>query len=220
MKRLGYTRYAAQGGDWGAFITANLALLDAEHLCGIHLNLIGCPPPPGDPHEGLVPEELARLAEYERFQANETGYLALQSTKPQTLAYALNDSPAGLAAWIVEKFRGWSDCGGDVERRFTRDELLANITLYWVTQTIYSSTRLYYETRRAGRHPFYDKRVEVPTGCTLFPREVFRPPRRWVERIYNEQHWEETASGGHFAAMEEPEVLVEELRMFFRKLRR
>jgi microsomal epoxide hydrolase len=220
MKLLGYSRYGAQGGDWGAFITANLGLLDAEHLCGIHLNLVPCPPPPGTPREGRAPVELSRLSEFERYQANETGYQAIQTTKPQTLAHALNDSPAGLAAWIVEKFRNWSDCGGEVESRFTRDELLANITWYWATQTIGSSFRIYYETKRAGRHPFYDKRVEVPTGCTIFPRELFRPPRRWAERVFNVQHWEEKTSGGHFATMEEPQVMVDELRTFFRKLRR
>jgi microsomal epoxide hydrolase len=125
----------------------------------------------------------------------------------------------GLAAWIVEKFRTWSDCNGDVESRYTKDELLTNITIYWVTQTINSSMRLYYETMKAGRFGPADGRIEVPTGCAIFPKEIIRPPRRWAEARFNVKHWAEYDSGGHFAALEEPELLVEDVRSFFRKVR-
>jgi microsomal epoxide hydrolase len=220
MARLGYERYAAQGGDWGAIITTQLGLVDPEHLLGIHLNMVVAGPPKdaADPMQGVSPEEAQGLADLAHFQKHETGYQQIQGTKPQTLGYGLNDSPAGLAAWIVEKFRSWSDCNGDVERRFTKDELLTNITIYWATQTINSSTRLYYETMHTGRFGFADY-VSVPTGCAIFPKEIFRPPRRWAEGHFNIQHWKRLPSGGHFAALEEPELLVEDVREFFRKLR-
>ena len=144
MARLGYARYGAQGGDWGAIVTTHLGLIDAEHTAGIHLNMVAAgPPAEGNPMEGLAPKEQQALADLAQFQKEETGYQQIQGTKPQTLGYALNDSPAGLAAWIVEKFRGWSDCDGDVEKRFSQDELLTNISIYWVTETINSSVRLY-----------------------------------------------------------------------------
>ncbi len=155
----------------------------------------------------------------QQFLEEETGYQRIQGTKPQTLGYALNDSPAGLAAWIVEKFRTWSDCGGDVERRFTKDELLTNVMLYWVTETATSSCRLYFEAMHAGKFPPTGLRVEVPTGCAIFPGEIVKPPRRWAERVYDIRHWTVMPSGGHFAAMEEPESLAEDIRAFFRPLR-
>lgn len=221
MARLGYGRYAAQGGDWGAVVTTQLGLLDAQHLAGIHLNMVVAGPPAGvaNPMEGLSPLELENLAQMGDFQKYETGYQQIQGTKPQTLGTGLNDSPAGLAGWIVEKFRSWSDCDGDVERRFTKDELLTNIMIYWTTQTINSSVRLYCETMRSGRFGPAGGKVEVPTGCAIFPREIFRPPRRWVEAIYDVRRWSVFESGGHFAALEEPEALVEDLRAFFRELR-
>jgi microsomal epoxide hydrolase len=221
MARLGYSHYGAQGGDWGAIITTQLGLVDAAHLAGIHLNMVVAGPPPGDknPTEGLSPKELQGLADIGAFQKNETGYQQIQGSKPQTLGYGLNDSPVGLAAWIVEKFRTWSDCNGDVESRYTKDELLTNITIYWVTQTINSSMRLYYETMKAGRFGPADGRIEVPTGCAIFPKEIIRPPRRWAEARFNVKHWAEYDSGGHFAALEEPELLVEDVRSFFRKVR-
>ncbi len=219
MDRLGYARYGAQGGDWGAFVTTWLGILDADHCSGIHLNLVFALPPSGeDATKDLTPEELQGIADGQRFQNEETGYQQIQGTKPQTLGYGLNDSPAGLAAWIVEKFRTWSDCDGDVERSFSKDELLTNIMIYWVTQSITSSVRLYCENRRAGRFGF-DQRIEVPTGCAIFPKELYRAPRRWAERRYNVQHWTNMPRGGHFAALEEPELLVEDLRAFFRPLR-
>jgi pimeloyl-ACP methyl ester carboxylesterase len=219
MGRLGYTRYGAQGGDWGSMVSIQLGDLDAAHLAGIHLNLVMATPPEHNPTEGLSPLELARLGEMDRFQKEELGYYQIQATKPESLGYGLNDSPAGLAAWIVEKFRTWSDSGGQVERRFSKDELLTNITIYWATQTINSSMRLYYESTRAGTLGALGKRLEVPVGCALFPRELFIPPRRWAEAAYNVQQWTEMPSGGHFAALEEPGLLVDDIRTFFRKLR-
>jgi microsomal epoxide hydrolase len=220
MAGLGYERYGAQGGDWGGIITTQLGLTDPEHLCGIHLNMVVAGPPPGveNPLEGLSAEEAQGLADMGEFQKNETGYQQIQGTKPQTLGVGLNDSPAGLAAWIVEKFRTWSDCGGDVESRFSKDELLTNITIYWVTETINSSTRLYYETMKAGRFGLADP-VRVPTGCAIFPKEIIRPPRRWAEAYYNVAQWTRFERGGHFAALEEPEALVDDMRSFFRKVR-
>jgi pimeloyl-ACP methyl ester carboxylesterase len=220
MRRLGYERYGAQGGDWGAIITTCLASQHPAHLVGIHLNMVvAFPPDESNPAAGLSEKEMVGLMEMQRFMNEETGYQRIQGTKPQTLGYALNDSPAGLAAWIVEKFRTWSDCNGNVESRFSKDELLANITLYWVTQTATSSARLYCEAMRAGMFPPRGIRIEVPTGCAIFPRELFRPPRAWAEKVYNVQHWTEFSAGGHFAAMEEPEALVQNIRAFFRPLR-
>ena len=221
MARLGYSKYGAQGGDWGSIITTQLALVDPEHVAGIHLNMVVAGPPPGaaNPMEGVSAEEMKALADMGDFQKNETGYQQIQGTKPQTLGYALNDSPTGLAAWIVEKFRTWSDCGGDVERRFSKDELLTNIMIYWATETINSSVRLYCETMRAGRFAVSAERVRVPTGCSIFPKEIYRPPRRWAEAHFNVLQWTTHASGGHFAALEEPVALVEDIRSFFRKLR-
>ncbi len=219
MARLGYSRYGAQGGDWGALITSDIARMDPEHVCGIHLNMpLGQPAPDGPE---LTPQEQQDLADLGSFQERETGYQRIQGTKPQTLGYGLNDSPAGLAAWIVEKFRTWSDCDGDVERSFTRDQLLTNISIYWFTRTITSSTRLYYEvmgTGAAGAAPSAE-RIELPTGVARFPKEILRFPRSWVERSYNVTHWSDFERGGHFAAMEEPELYVNDLRRFFGTLR-
>jgi microsomal epoxide hydrolase len=177
------------------------------------------PPPGPDPNAGLSDAELARLKVRQVFQNEETGYQQIQGTKPQTLGYGLNDSPAGLAAWIVEKFRTWSDCDGDVEKRFTKDELLTNITIYWVTQSITSSTRLYCETMRAGRFGPTSGQLEVPTACAIFPKEILRPPRAWCESRFDVRRYTKFPRGGHFAALEEPELLVDDVRAFFRELR-
>ncbi|MEE8556394.1 MAG: epoxide hydrolase family protein [Myxococcota bacterium] len=220
MSQLGYTRYGIQGGDWGAILASHLGLIDASRLCGIHLNMVVAGPPAGeDATAGLDSNELAALAEMAEFRKEETGYQAIQGTRPQTLGYALNDSPAGLAAWIVEKFRAWSDCGGDPEQRFTKDELLTNIMIYWASASITSSMRLYCESRRSGRFGLLDQRVEVPTGCALFPKEIFRPPRRWAEATYNVTRWTEMPAGGHFPALEEPERLIDDIRAFFNTVR-
>jgi pimeloyl-ACP methyl ester carboxylesterase len=216
MPRLGYTRYAAQGGDWGGFIVRQLGLLDPTHLIGLHSNFCvpGALTSASNPNEGVPPEELRRLEASRAFMATETAYSQLQGTKPQTLGYSLNDSPAGLAAWIVEKFHTWSDSAGDVEKRFTKDELLTNIMIYWVTETGPSSVRLYYEHRK---DPGLSGRVEVPFACARFPGEPFNlGTRRAVETSYNLQQYTEMPRGGHFAALEEPGLLVDDLRRFFR----
>lgn len=221
MARLGYSKYGAQGGDWGSLATAWMGALDPEHVCGIHMNMVLYRRPQGgNPTEGLTSEELERLAHARRFVAEETGYQAIQGTKPQTLGYGLHDSPAGLAAWIVEKFKTWSDCDGDVERRFTKDELLTNIMIYWGTGTITSSMRLYYETMKSKL--FFgppDEKISAPAAFALFPRELTRLPRKWAEGSFNVTRWTEMPRGGHFAAMEEPELLVEDIRAFYRDLR-
>lgn len=215
---LGYPRFGSQGGDWGAGITSQLARDFPDKLIGIHLNMVS-----GTrrrvPEEELTEAEKEWLRVGREFTTEEAGYSRIQGTKPQTLAYGLNDSPAGLAGWIVEKFRQWSDCDGDVERAFTKDELLTNVMIYWVTETINSSTRLYYEALHTPRPGSPPGRIEVPTGAAIFPRELVRPPRDAAERAYNIQHWTEMSSGGHFAALERPAELVEDIRAFFRPLR-
>jgi pimeloyl-ACP methyl ester carboxylesterase len=219
MARLGYTRYGAQGGDWGSIISRSLAVQDAAHVAGLHLNFCSGSPPPGvgNAIDLLPPAEAQRVRSSLFATGEEQGYSGIQGTKPQTLGYALNDSPAGLAAWIVEKFRSWCDCDGNVEKKFTKDELLTNITLYWVTQTATSSARLYYESRHGGQPD--DRRIEVPTGCAIFPRELTYAPRVWLEPRMNLVRWTEMPHGGHFAALEEPELLVEDVRAFFSGLR-
>jgi len=221
MARLGYDRYGAQGGDWGAMVTTQLAAVDAEHMLGFHLNMLVCGPPPGaeNPMADVTPEELADLTSMGEFQKEETGYQQIQGTKPQTLGYGLNDSPTGLAAWIVEKFRTWSDCGGDVESRFSKDELLTNIMIYWATQTINSSTRLYRESMRSGLFGPISQRIEVPMAAAVFPKEIYKPPRAWAEAWFDVRHWTRMESGGHFAALEEPDALVADIRSAFAAFR-
>jgi pimeloyl-ACP methyl ester carboxylesterase len=218
MARLGYTRYGLQGGDWGSSISRFAAINDASHVAGLHLNFCLAGPPPGakDPNDGVTPAELERSRARQAYFDNERGYFLEQSTKPQTIGYSLDDSPAGLAAWIVEKFRSWSDVDGVVEKKFTKDELLTNIMIYWVTQSGASSARIYYENQRA-KPP--QKRVEVPTGCAVFPKEISIAPRRWVEAQYNVTRWTEMPRGGHFAALEEPDLFVDDVRAFFRTVR-
>jgi microsomal epoxide hydrolase len=217
MQRLGYSRYGAQGGDWGALVTTNLGVLDAAHLAGIHLNMPMALPQPDQ--SGLTDAERADIADGDRWMQEESGYQRIQGSKPQTLGFALMDSPAGLAAWIVEKFRAWSDCNGHPENVFTRDQLLTNISVYWFTGTITSSMRLYYETFKGGRVGFLGKRIEVPTGVARFPKEIYRFPRSWVDKHYNVTHWTAMPKGGHFAAMEQPALFVEDVRKFFRTVR-
>ncbi len=215
---LGYARFGAQGGDWGAFVASRLAVDYPDRLIGIHLNLLAVRREPKLP-ENPTDEERRYVDELQHWLREETGYQWIQGTKPQTLAYGLTDSPVGLAAWIVEKFRSWSDCAGDVERRFSKDELLTNIMLYWVTGAINSSFWPYYARYHEG-WPIPDgARVTVPTAYAAFPREILRPPRAWAERVYNIRRWTPMAAGGHFAALEEPEVLAADIRAFFRELR-
>jgi len=220
MAGLGYQRFGAQGGDWGASVTNYLGFAYPQQLIGIHTTSLTRPMPYlGAGSSPLTAAEQALMAQREAWLQAEGGYSHIQGTKPQTLSYGLNDSPAGLAGWIVEKYRTWSDCHGDVESRFTKDELLTTITIYWVTQTINSSTRLYYETNRHPWNMQQGERVTVPTGVAVFPGEISRPPREWGERSFNIQRWTEMSSGGHFAALEEPDALVGEVRAFFRPFR-
>jgi pimeloyl-ACP methyl ester carboxylesterase len=211
---LGYRRFAAAGGDLGSGITRRLALAHPELVVGIHLTDVGYPTAD---RPDLSDAERRYLSAVRDWSAREGAYAHLQSTKPQTLAYGLTDSPVGLAAWIVEKFRAWSDCDGDVERRFSKDELLTTIMIYWVTGTINSSVRLYYEGSHAP--PLTpEQRSEVPAGVAIFPKDLALPPREWAERGLRVERWTEMPRGGHFAAMEEPDLLVEDLRAFFRAL--
>jgi pimeloyl-ACP methyl ester carboxylesterase len=222
MRGLGYGRFGAQGGDWGAMVTTYLGARHPDAVLGIHLNMVLALPEDQQTPDltGVTQDEMIDLMHAQQFLNEETGYQRIQGTKPQTLAYALNDSPAGLAAWIVEKFRTWSDCDGEVERRFTKDQLLTNVMLYWVPETANSSCRLYYEAIHANKFPPTGLRVEVPTGCAIFPRELIKPPRVWADRQFNVQRWTRMPAGGHFAAMEEPAALVDDIRAFFRPLRR
>ncbi|MEO5698503.1 MAG: epoxide hydrolase family protein [Burkholderiaceae bacterium] len=215
---LGFERFAAQGGDWGAFVTSRLGAVHADKLIGIHLNLLTVRRDPAM-LSNPTPEEQAFLDELGVWIKEEMGYQWIQGTRPQTLAFGLSDSPAGLAAWIVEKFRAWSDCGGDVESVFSRDELLANIGLYWFTGAIGSSFWPYY-ARMHGPWPIPDGGVNVPTGYAAFPREILRPPRSVAEKMYTDiRRWRVMPKGGHFAAMEQPEALAREIVEFFRPLR-
>jgi pimeloyl-ACP methyl ester carboxylesterase len=217
MERLGYDRYGVQGGDWGAQIATRMGALAPERCAAIHLNMPIASRP--DDQVELTDDDEADLAAMAAFQREEAAYAHLQSTKPQTLGAALNDSPVGLLAWIVEKFRAWSDCDGDPESVFTRDQLITNVMLYWVTQTITSSMRLYRESREADLRGEAPGRIGVPTGVARFPREVLRFPRSWVERRYHVTHWTAMPRGGHFAAMEQPDLFVEDVRAFFRTVR-
>ena len=219
-ENLGYQKFAAQGGDWGARVTAKLGLSHGDKVIGIHTTSTSSPTPYQGPGTRELSEaENAMLAQRIQWLADEGGYSHIQATKPQTLSYGLNDSPAGLAAWIVEKYRTWSDCGGDVESRFTKDELLTTITIYWVTQSINSSTRLYYESFFQAWDLAKDEKIQVPVAIASFPRENSVPLREWAERSFNIQQWTDMPSGGHFAALEEPDRLVEDIRKFFRGLR-
>jgi microsomal epoxide hydrolase len=215
---LGYARYGAQGGDWGSFIVSRLGFAHRDHLAGVHLNMLPVVPERG---RGAEPtdEEKRYLSEARAWMREESGYQAIQGTKPQTLSYALTDSPVGLCAWIVEKFRTWSDCGGDVERSFSMDVLLTNVMIYWLTGAIGSSFWPYWQLRHRPWFPSATDRVAVPTAHAAFPCEILRPPRAWAERAYDLRRWTVMPAGGHFAALEAPEALVTDIREFFRPLR-
>lgn len=214
---LGYPCFGAQGGDIGSGVTESLGAHHHDAVVGIHLTdvpyrlLMTLPP------EDLSDAEKEYMAKGKQWAMEQGGYATVQSTKPQTLAYGLNDSPAGLAAWIIEPFRLWSDCNGDIESRFSKDDLLTNITIYWATETIHSSTRVYWESNHEKQGT--PQRLEVPAGFALFPKDLIQAPREFAERSFNIQRWSEMPQGGHFAALEEPELLAEEIRAFFRPLR-
>lgn len=218
---LGYSRFGVQGGDWGSVITSGMAFGHPANVVGLHVNMIGVRPFVGEGTPPLSAQEKAFLDAAAAWRVEEAGYQEIQGTRPQTLAFALTDSPAGLAAWIVEKFRVWSDCGGDVERSFTKDQLLTNIMIYWLTGSIGTSMQLYYEQRHSPWRLNAGERIAVPTAYAAFPGEPIarEAPRSWLERAANVQRWTEMPRGGHFAAMEEPQLLVDDIRAFFRPLR-
>ncbi|WP_455448839.1 epoxide hydrolase family protein [Natrinema thermotolerans] len=214
MARLGYDRYVAQGGDWGALVAALLGANYPDRVDAIHTNMLFLHPSSleaDDPTALLDEQGLADYRETAAFRETETAYHEIQATKPQSLAYGLTDSPAGLAGWIVEKFRAWSDCDGDLESWIDRDRLLDNLSVYWLTGTIGSSMRLYAETDVGAATP---ESVDVPTGHARYPAEVYKTPRGWAEAVYDVEYWSEQPEGGHFAAMEVPELFVEDLRAF------
>jgi pimeloyl-ACP methyl ester carboxylesterase len=216
---LGYRRFGAQGGDWGGFVASRLGYQFAPCMIGIHLNFLAVRRDP-TMLESPTEEERRFLAQLNNWLKEETGYQWIQGTKPTTLAFGLTDSPAGLAAWIVEKFHSWTDCGGDIESVLTKDEMLTNIMLYWATGAIGSSFWPYY-ARMHGPWPIPEgAQITVPTGYVEFPKEILRPPRSVAERTYvNIRRWTKQDSGGHFPALEKPEVLAREVREFFRPLR-
>jgi epoxide hydrolase len=218
MARLGYERYGAQGGDWGTSITTIMGQEDPDHVVGIHLTPPLAAPDPAT-FDDLTATEQAALETLEHARRWEGGYSTQQMTRPQTLGYGLVDSPAGLCAWIVEKFRAWTDCDGHPENALTRDELLDNVMLYWLPGTAASSARLYWESLRRVRElvsrPNLDA-VTAPTGGSIFPKEFIRPSRRWAEKRFTDiRYWNELEVGGHFAAFEQPELFVAEVRSFF-----
>ncbi len=221
---LGYKKFAAQGGDWGALVTSQLGHKYAQHLIGVHVNLAV----PLEFFAGRTitesdygPDEKQFYQRTQEARPTITSHLAVQTADPQTLAYGMHDSPVSLAAWIVERRRNWSDCGGNVERKFSKDDLLTTLMIYWVTESFVTSVRYYYEAAHNLWQPSHDRTpiVEAPTGIAIFPRELLIPPRRWAEQYYNLKRWTVMTAGGHFAPMEEPEQLVQDVRAFFRTLR-
>ncbi|MGY1673426.1 epoxide hydrolase family protein [Geodermatophilus sp. SYSU D00710] len=216
MRRLGYERFGAQGGDIGSFVSANLGARHPDRVVGVHLNMVVTGPPEGQTE---FTEREQRALERERaFRAQAAAYSQQQRTRPQTLGYGLTDSPAGQAGWILEKFHAWTDCDGDPVAAIGLDRLLDDVSVYWFTATATSSARMYWEMARAPaeRAP----QVAVPAGISVFPHEIFQPPREWVQRQLTDlRSWQEHGSGGHFAAMERPEALVADVREFFRPLR-
>jgi epoxide hydrolase len=213
MTRLGYDRYGAQGGDWGAAVTTAIGR-NGGHCAGIHVNFALAFPPAG--LENPTPEEQAALKALEYYQRWDSGYSKQQSTRPQTVGYGLVDSPVGQLAWIVEKFWAWMDCDGHPENVLTKDELLDNVMMYWVTGSAASSARMYWESFNVWTG---ELRVDLPTGIAAFPKEVIRAPRSWCEPNYNITHWTQMPRGGHFAAFEQPQLFVEDVRKFFATVR-
>lgn len=214
MARLGYDRYLAQGGDWGSAITSAIGRQDTEHCLGIHLNMVLAPPDPGA--KDLTEHEMSALAGLAHYQEWDSGYSKQQATRPQTLSYGLADSPSGQAAWVLEKYWSWTDCDGDPANVLSRDEMLDNIMVYWLNNTSASSGRLYWHSFGKGAQ---QTEIKVPMGGTIFPKEIFRTSQRFAERLYkNIVYWNERPKGGHFAAFEQPEIYVEEIRACFAKI--
>jgi pimeloyl-ACP methyl ester carboxylesterase len=224
-RELGYSRFGAHGGDWGSTITEQLARGHASSLVGIHLTDVPFWHIFQKPKD-LSADEEKFLEVNEKWQRESAAYAMIQGTTPRTAAVGLNDSPAGLAAWLIEKFQEWSDCGDDIEKSYTKDELLTNVMIYWVTGTIESSFQPYHDVMNAGGMRWMQEAAkgllgsaDTPAGFALFPRDISSPPREWAERFFNVQRWTEMPRGGHFAALEEPERLAAEIRAFFRPLR-
>jgi epoxide hydrolase len=218
MARLGHDRYGAQGGDWGSMISRTIGIVDPDHVIGVHLNMLAAVVP-GTPEEiaALSPEDQARLRSGAYYMAELSGYMQIQSTRPQTLSYGLTDSPVGQLAWIAEKFKDWTDSTSSPDDAVDRDQLLTNVMLYWLTGTAGSSARLYYESRHGGG--FGTEPTDVPIGVANFAKEIMRPVRQFAERSNNIVQWSEFDRGGHFAAMEEPDLLIGDVREFFRRFR-
>lgn len=215
MARLGYDRWAAQGGDWGAGVTTAIGKMRPDACVGVHLNFALAMPDEADMAH-LTPRDMAALADAARYQDNNNGYARIQSTRPQSIAYGLTDSPSGQAAWIYEKIQEWTDSDGDCEALLGRDAILDNIMLYWLSASAGSSARLYWESFAK----FVPTRLELPVGVSIFPKEIIRPARRWAEKLMTHIiHWNEVDRGGHFAAWEQPELFVQELRQCFAALR-
>ena len=215
MSRLGYDSYVAQGGDWGSAVTTAIGIQDTEHCRAIHVNMVSARPDP-DTMDDLLEIEKKGLAGMKHYQDWDSGYSKEQSTRPQTVGYGLVDSPVGQMAWIMEKFWAWTDCDGHPENALGRDEMLDNIMLYWLTASGASSARLYWESFGS----FSAGEVTIPTGCSIFPKEIFVCSQRWAQSRYkNIIHWNELEKGGHFAAFEQPELFVKELRDCFRQVR-
>lgn len=221
MRGLGYDRYGAHGGDFGAGVASFMALDQPQPMIGVHLSNLELSPYTGPGSRPLSEAESAYVAQYEKWLEAERGYGAIQSTKPQTLGYGLNDSPAGLAAWILEKWRAWSDCDGDVDAHFSRDSLLTNVMIYWATETITPSIRDYFDNRWRATALSPEEFVEVPTAIAVFANQFISdgaPPRQWAERLYNVRRWTPMSRGAHFAATEEPESLARDIATFFANL--
>jgi microsomal epoxide hydrolase len=217
---LGYRKFAAQGGDWGAAVTSRLGYAYADRMIGIHINLMMAAGRDPADFPNPTEEEQRYLGDLKRWLREETGYQWIQGTKPQTLAFALTDSPAGLAAWIAEKFRSWSDCNGIIENAIPRDRMLADIALYWFTGAIGSSFWPYYARLHSSAILPPGDRISVPTGYAQFPHEMLKPPRRAAEKVFADiRRWSVMPRGGHFAALEQPELLTAEVQAFFRELR-
>ena len=214
MARLGYHRYGAQGGDWGAMVSARLAATDPEHVIGLHSNMLLAFPADASGIE-LTESEIADLASAGEFMTRGAAYQEIQGKNPQTLGYGLTDSPAGLAGWIVEKFYAWTDNNGSPDDAVTRDQLLTNLTVYWVTKTINSSVRLYCESQRTDRFGPVGEFIATPTAAAVFPKEIFRVPKAYAESRFNLVRYTRFDRGGHFAALEEPDLLVQDVQMFF-----
>ncbi len=220
MTTLGYQRFGAQGGDWGAAVSTKLGLDHAARMIGVHLNFLSAVRRDPSLYTDPAPSVQAFATELTQFAKEETGYQVIQGTKPQTLAVALNDSPAGLAAWFVEKFRTWTDCGGDPERALSRDQMLADICFYWFTGCIGASFWPYYERLHGAWIVPVGRTVDVPVGYAEFPREILHPPRGIAARTFTDiRRWTTMDQGGHFAAMEQPEALAGDIQAFFRPLR-